>query len=105
MNILFVCSRNQWRSPTAETVFRRQPGIQVRSGGISPRARHTVSAKDIAWADIIMVMEERHKAIIKQQFHPREYKKIIVLDIADDYAYMDAELISLLQASVPPYLP
>ena len=105
MNILFVCSRNQWRSPTAETVFRRQPGIQVRSGGTSPRARHTVSAKDIAWADIIMVMEERHKTIIKQQFHPRDYKKIVVLDIADDYLFMDAELIVLLQASVSPYLP
>ena len=105
MNILFVCSRNQWRSPTAETVFRRQPGIQVRSGGTSPRARHTVSAKDIAWADIIMVMEERHKTIIKQQFHPRDYKKIVVLDIADDYQFMDAELIALLQSSVSPYLP
>ena len=52
-----------------------------------------------------MVMEERHKAIIKQQFRPHEYKKIIVLDIADDYPFMDAELIQLLQASVSPYLP
>ncbi|NYN06569.1 phosphotyrosine protein phosphatase, partial [Salmonella enterica subsp. enterica serovar Typhimurium] len=23
MNVLFICSRNQWRSPTAEQVFRR----------------------------------------------------------------------------------
>ncbi|EOE9784627.1 phosphotyrosine protein phosphatase, partial [Salmonella enterica subsp. enterica serovar Kentucky] len=22
MNVLFICSRNQWRSPTAEQVFR-----------------------------------------------------------------------------------
>ena len=52
-----------------------------------------------------MVMEERHKTIIKQQFHPRDYKKIVVLDIADDYQFMDAELIALLQSSVSPYLP
>ena len=106
MNILFVCSRNQWRSPTAETLFRRQPGIQVRSGGTSPRARHTVSAQDIAWADIIMVMENKHKRRLQAAFPAAlTHKKIVVLDIADDYRYMDAELVVLLQQSVAPYLP
>ena len=106
MNILFVCSRNQWRSPTAETVFRRQPGIQVRSGGTSPRARHTVSAKDIAWADIIMVMESKHKNRLQAAFPAAlTHKKRVVLDIADDYRYMDADLVALLQQSVTPYLP
>ena len=106
MNILFVCSRNQWRSPTAETLFRRQPGIQVRSGGTSPRARHTVSAQDIAWADSIMVMENKHKSRLQAAFPAAlTHKKIVVLDIADDYRYMDAELVVLLQQSVAPYLP
>lgn len=106
MNILFVCSRNQWRSPTAETLFRRRPGIQVRSGGTSPRARHTVSVKDIAWADMIMVMEAKHKSRLQAMFAPAlAHKKMVVLDIADDYRYMDAELVALLQQSVAPYLP
>lgn len=56
LNVLFVCSRNQWRSPTAEQVFRRHPALNVRSGGTSPNARHTVSAQDIQWADVILVM-------------------------------------------------
>ena len=56
MNLLFICSRNQWRSPTAERVFRAYPNVQTRSAGTSPNARHTVSIRDIQWADKILVM-------------------------------------------------
>ncbi len=105
MNVLFVCSKNQWRSPTAEKIFAEDYGIRTRSAGTSSSARHRINQRDLAWADIIMVMEERHKTIIKQQFHPHDYKKIVVLDIADDFQLMDAELIALLQTSVSPYLP
>ena len=105
MNTLFICSRNQWRSPTAETVFRHYPNVQARSAGTSPNARHTVSIDDIAWADKIFVMEQKHKTRLLAQF-PRalQYKEMIVLDIPDDYRYMDEELIELLKESVVPYL-
>lgn len=105
MNALFICSRNQWRSPTAETVFRRYPNVQERSAGTSPNARHTVSIDDIAWADKIFVMEQKHKSRLLAQF-PRalQYKEMIVLDIPDDYRYMDEELIEILKVSVVPYL-
>ena len=105
MNALFICSRNQWRSPTVETVFRRYPNVQARSAGSSPNARHTVSIDDIAWADKIFVMEQKHKSRLLAQF-PRalQYKEIIVLDIPDDYRYMDEELIEILKESVVPYL-
>ena len=105
MNVLFVCSKNQWRSPTAEKIFAEGHGIRTRSAGTSSSARHRINRRDLAWADLIMVMEKRHKAVIKPQFRPPEDKKSIVLDIADDYPFMDAELIQLLQASVSPYLP
>lgn len=105
MNILFICSRNQWRSPTAETVFRRYPGVNVRSAGTSPNARRTVSEADIWWADKIFVMEQKHKNRLKAAF-PRalQYKPLAVLDIPDDYGYMDAELVVLLEQSVIPYI-
>ena len=105
MNALFICSRNQWRSPTAETVFRRYPNVQARSAGTSPNARHTVSIDDIAWADKIFVMEQKHKSRLLAQF-PRalQYKEMIVLDIPNDYRYMDEELIEILKVSVVPYL-
>lgn len=101
MNILFVCSRNQWRSPTAEYVFRSRPGISVRSAGTSPNAKHTVSIKDILWADQIMVMEQKHKNRLQAMF-PRalQYKSILVLDIPDNYHYMDEELVSILKQTV-----
>ncbi|EGK10525.1 phosphotyrosine protein phosphatase [Kingella kingae] len=67
--------------------------------------RRTVSATDIAWADHIFVMEEKHKLRLKAAF-PRalQYKSLIVLDIPDNYHYMDAELIELLQQSLQDYL-
>ncbi|MEC7119812.1 MAG: protein tyrosine phosphatase [Pseudomonadota bacterium] len=105
MNVLFVCSRNQWRSPTAEQVFRRGYGINVRSAGTASSAKQVISAQDLTWADLVCVMEDKHKQRICAAF-PRlvQFKKIVVLDIPDDYPYMDMELIELLQQSVQPLI-
>jgi predicted protein tyrosine phosphatase len=101
INVLFVCSRNQWRSPTAEQVWRKHPALSVRSGGTSPNARHHVSAADLSWAQVIFVMEEKHKSRLVAEYRRiLENKPIHVLDIPDEYKYMDAELVELLQASV-----
>lgn len=100
-NILFICSRNQWRSPTAEQVWRRHSELSVRSAGTSPNARHKVSIEDIRWSHIIFVMEEKHKSRIVAEFtRLLENKPIHVLDIPDEYKYMDPELIEQIQQSV-----
>lgn len=105
MNILFICSRNQWRSPTAEKVWSKHPGISVRSAGTSPRARRTVSVKDIQWADIIFAMEQKHKDRLKAEFaRLLSHKPIHVLDIPDEYQFMDPELVETLHNSVAAYL-
>lgn len=105
MNILFICSRNQWRSPTAERVFSVGYGVSTRSAGTSKHAKHTVSSKDIAWADLIFVMEQKHKQNIKEKFQNQlQHKQVIVLDIPDDYPYMDEELIEILKQSMHSYL-
>lgn len=99
MNILFICSRNQWRSPTGEQVWRKTPGLSVRSAGTSPNARRTVNAKDIAWADLIFVMEEKHKSRMRAAFPgPTKYAKVYVLDIPDEYQKGDPELVNLLRS-------
>lgn len=104
-NVLFVCSRNQWRSPTAEEIFRREPRLSVRSRGTSPRARRTVSADDIAWADIILVMETKHRSRLAAMFtRLLEHKPLHVLDIPDDYRFMDPELVGMLKDAVEPLL-
>jgi predicted protein tyrosine phosphatase len=101
MNILFICSRNQWRSPTAEKIYARDDRVNVRSAGTSPKARKTVNAKDLLWAETIFVMEYKHKDRLKAQFNRvLQHKKIIVLDIPDEYQYMDEVLVELLKESV-----
>ena len=47
INILFVCSKNKWRSPTAETIYRNDSRLNVRSAGTSASARKTISEIDI----------------------------------------------------------
>ncbi|XPV67723.1 MAG: low molecular weight protein tyrosine phosphatase family protein [Halarcobacter sp.] len=104
-NILFICSRNQWRSPTAEKIYSKDDRVNVRSAGTSPSARKIVNAKDIQWAELIFVMEYKHKERLKSDFSRQlQYKKIIVLDIPDEYQYMDEELVKLLKTSVEEYL-
>ncbi|WP_394781620.1 low molecular weight protein tyrosine phosphatase family protein [Undibacterium sp.] len=101
MNVLFVCSKNQWRSPTAEAVWRRHPKLNVRSAGTSPNARHHVSEEDIRWADVILVMEEKHKSRLRAEYtRVLEFKQMHVLDIPDEYKYMDAELVEQLTHAV-----
>ncbi len=101
MNILFVCSRNQWRSPTAEALYRHHPDHTARSGGTAAAARHRGNARDIAWADLIAVMETEHKRQLAQRFADLlRRKRLLVLDIPDDYGYMDADLINAIQDSM-----
>jgi predicted protein tyrosine phosphatase len=101
VNLLFVCSRNQWRSPTAEQVWRRHPRVQARSAGTSPNARHTVSAGDVAWADVIFAMEENHKSRLMAKYRRLiGDKPVHVLDIPDEYRYMDPVLAQQIEASV-----
>ena len=104
-NILFVCSKNQWRSPTAQKIYQKDERVNVRSGGTSSKAVHTVNEKDISWAEMIFVMEYKHKDRLKANFSRLlQYKKMVVLDIPDDYLYMDEELIEILKSSVEGYL-
>ncbi|WP_316770894.1 protein tyrosine phosphatase [Pedobacter frigiditerrae] len=105
MNILFVCSRNKWRSATAETIYQNHPTHQVRSAGTAASARIKINAKMINWADLIFVMEKRHKQILNENFSTElEEKEMIVLDIPDDYQYMDEELIIEIETKVAFYL-
>ncbi|HWD91628.1 MAG TPA: protein tyrosine phosphatase [Verrucomicrobiae bacterium] len=103
--VLFICSRNRWRSLTAEKIFDRTDGIQARSAGTEPGARIRVTAGHLSWADTIFVMEKKHLRRLQDKF-PEDVagKKVICLHIADDYEFMQPELVDLLQAGVSPYL-
>ena len=51
-------------------------------------------------------MERRHLARLRERF-PDELtgKRVICLDIPDDYGFMDPELVELLDAALAEYLP
>jgi len=105
MNILFVCSRNKWRSRTAETIYKNHSIHNVRSAGTEPSARIKINSKLILWADLILVMEKKHKQRIIENFSKDIIdKEIIILNIPDDYQYMDEELINELNSKVLDYL-
>ncbi|AKM41058.1 MULTISPECIES: low molecular weight protein tyrosine phosphatase family protein [Burkholderia] len=102
---LFLCSRNRLRSPTAEAVFAAWPGVETDSAGLAPDADTRVSAEQLDWADVVFVMERAHQARLAAQFgaHLR-HKKIVCLDIPDRYAYMQPELVTLLERKAGPLL-
>ena len=105
MKLLFLCSRNQWRSPTAEAVYQNDPRVDARSAGVSTSARRTVTEKLLLWADLVLVMEHEHKQRLRQQFPDLFHDlSLEVLDIPDDYPFMDPELVTLIRSRVEPLL-
>ena len=100
-HLLFICSRNAWRSRTAETIFHHTPGVTVKSAGTSPSARIRINQKLLEWADTIYVMEQKHLAQLRQRFSRGEWEeRVIVLDILDEYRYMDEDLVRELREVV-----
>jgi predicted protein tyrosine phosphatase len=104
-NLLFICSKNQWRSPTAELLFKNHPVHRARSAGTSDKARVKVSGKLLDWAEVVFVMERKHRDILKQRFASAlAGKEIVILDIEDNYQFNDAELIEILEMGLVNYL-
>lgn len=92
-HVLFVCTANQQRSPTAEELYRDDRRFEVRSAGTSPLSTTEVSADLVAWADLVVVMEEHHARAIRERF-PQEARsaEFVILGIPDVYQYMDRTL-------------
>ncbi|CAN7741047.1 low molecular weight protein tyrosine phosphatase family protein [Mesorhizobium caraganae] len=104
-NVLFVCSQNRLRSPTAEQVFSKRQDIEVASAGTNHDADTPLTHGLVAWADIIFVMEKVHRSKLQKKFKPSLKKaRLICLDIPDDYEFMDPVLVRLLEVRVSRYL-
>lgn len=102
---LFICSQNRLRSPTAEQVFAKWPDVESDSAGLGNDADVPLSSEQIAWANIIFVMEKAHRNRLTQKFRAHlNGKRVICLDIPDDYDYMQPELIRLLEAKAGKFL-
>lgn len=105
IKLLFICSRNKWRSLTAETIFKVLPYYDVRSAGTESGARIRVTEGHIGWADKIFVMEKKHVRRLREKFSQEiRNKQVICLDIPDDYGYMDEDLIETLKSRVSEHI-
>lgn len=105
VRLLFVCSENRLRSPTAEAIFSEYEGVEAIGAGTNLDAETPVSGDLIEWADVILVMEKSHRNKIAKKYKAQlKDKKLFVLDIPDVYGCMDPELIKLLKTRVPRYV-
>ncbi len=103
---LFVCSQNRLRSPTAEQVFSTRSDIEVTSAGTNNDAENPLTDELVQWADVVVVMERAHRNKVQKRFNRAlGNRKIICLDIPDDYEFMDPHLVRLLEARMARHLP
>ena len=88
MKVLFVCTRNVARSPMAESLLgemlREHGRHEARSVGTASDASRRLTTRDLAWADVIAVMDDAHRALIEASW-PTHVRKVLVLGVADEY--------------------
>ena len=102
--VLFICSQNRLRSPTAEQVFSNREGLEVASAGLNSDANTTVTPELLGWADTIFVMERAHRNKLSKKFRTQlKSQRIICLDTPDEFEFMDPALVNLLEAKAGRY--
>ena len=102
MKVLFVCTGNLERSPTAEAMFKGRDDLEVKSAGTGSMAFNPVSRELINWADRIFVMESKHREYIIKMSSESE-NKIVVLDIPCRYGWNSPILKEILRKKLSKY--
>jgi len=99
MNVLFVCTHHVARSPMAAALFNDLTGAssrhRVRSVGLASDASRRLTTRELAWADVVVVMEPAHQALIARRW-PQQGAKVRLLDVPDDYDPDEPDLRALL---------
>ena len=104
--VLFLCRHNRMRSPTAERLFGKRPGLDVRSAGTAADALARVNANMLEWADLIFIMDEHQRRALRRSFAPHPaLERLICLEIPDEFTFLQPELVALLESRATPHLP
>jgi len=93
---------NKQRSATAERIYKNDARLDVRSAGVNSGARRRVSESDLLWAEVVFVMESEHKQWIRSRFNGVHLPRIDVLDIPDEFEFMDEQLQEMLRMVIDP---
>jgi protein-tyrosine-phosphatase len=99
VRVLFVCRGNVCRSRVGEQIFQvlswsvgGRGEHEARSAGVDPDpGGRPITGRDVAWADVICVMEPEHAAYVRKHW-PGHGRKLRVLGIPDVYEPDDEEL-------------
>lgn len=105
-HVLFVCTANVDRSPTAEDLYRDDERYEVRSAGVAPFATTPLTRDLLLWADRVFVMNERedqHRTLLRIRF-PDVDRPVVDLDVEDRWRRGDPQLVGLLLRRLRPYL-
>jgi len=102
--LLFVCTANRQRSPTAEALFDNDDRYEARSCGVSALEGTQCDATLIEWADTVFCMEERHRQILEERFPEIRKNEIVVLGIPDRFLQGEPRLVKLLQEGLSDWL-
>lgn len=106
--VLCVCSAGMLRSASMAIVFAQNFGYNTRSAGTEDYALIPVTEALVRWADIIVCAEPLHRQRILSDisydevlgeavvFFEETERKIIVLNLPDDFGYMDQTLVRLI---------
>ena len=106
--ILFVCTANRDRSPTAEDLYANDARYEVRSAGTWPHAVTPITRELLTWADRVFVLcerEDRHASQIKERF-PDLSPRVVDLDLPDrrEWCRSHPELVNALLERLEPLL-
>jgi predicted protein tyrosine phosphatase len=110
MKVIFICSANKDRSATAEDYASQHYSMhEYGSAGTNQKlcfkyGTQYISKAQLDWADIVFVMENKHKKETLKLFGSSYGKKIKVLGIKDHYEFGNAQLLQILKEKLPAYL-
>jgi protein-tyrosine phosphatase len=99
-NVLVLCGRNKKRSRTAETVFKNDTRFGIRSAGLSAKSDRKVTENDLRWADLVLIMEHKQRGKLLSLFPGLELPPVEVLQVADEYTYMEPALVDILTEKI-----
>jgi predicted protein tyrosine phosphatase len=103
---LFVCSAGILRSPTAALHFAKTKGWNTRAVGDNKEfALIPVSEALMRWADVVFVMTADQRFHLKTNFGESLNEKVFILNIEDDFAFMEPDLVKYLEASMEHLMP
>jgi protein-tyrosine phosphatase len=103
-HLLFVCTANQQRSPTAEDLFKDDERYEVKSCGTHAMSGTKCDASLMEWADVVICMEYRHKQDLLRRYPDLEDTEFEVLSIPDRFFRGDPELVQILRERLADWL-